>query len=52
MMVSFQLGVDSFITCLLFKIVLLLFQVNSMIFVVIVADKAIDITFPYKYKEY
>ena len=50
MIVSFQLGIDSFITCPLLKIALLLFQVNSMTFVVIAADKAIAITFPYKYK--
>ena len=48
--IGFQLGVDSFISCFMLKIGFFPVQVNNMTFVLIAADKVIAITLPFKYK--
>jgi len=50
MMISFQLGVESFVSCYALQFQYLPFHVNNMSFVIIAADKVIAITSPFKYK--
>ena len=51
MIISFQLGVNSFITCFMLKIAFFPIRVTSMTFALIAADKVIAITLPLKYKK-
>ena len=50
MMVGFQLGVESFITCVKFKWTIFPLHINNMSFVIIAADKAMAIRNPFKHK--
>ena len=50
MVISFQLGAESFIGCTLFKCLLLPLHVNIMSLVIIAADKVLAITSPFKHK--
>ena len=50
MIISFALGVESFIGCFVLKFRLLPFYVNNMSFVIIAADKVVAIRFPFKHK--
>ena len=50
MMISYQLGVESSISCYPLKIQVLPFIVYNVSFVMIAADKAVAIRFPFKYR--
>jgi len=50
MIISFQLGLDSFISCFMLKVPFFTAQVNGMAFVTIAADKVIGITLSLRYK--
>ena len=51
MIISFVLGLESFIRCFAFKLRMLPFYVNNMSFVIIAADKMVAIKFPFKHKK-
>ena len=50
MIISVQLGVKSFIGCIMFKWMIFPLHVNNISFVIIAADKAIAIRLPFKHK--
>ena len=50
MMISYQLGIESFAGCFLFKCLLLPLHVNIMSLVIIAADKVLAINFPFKHR--
>ncbi|XP_065906142.1 olfactory receptor 8H1-like [Dysidea avara] len=50
MMISFQLGVESFLGCFAWQLRFLPFHVNNISLVIIAADKVLAITSPFKHK--
>ena len=52
MMISYQLGVESVVSCAMNSSMILPVQVNRMSLLIIAADKALAITSPYKYRRW
>ena len=50
MITSFQLGIESFVSCFAYKFRLLPIHVNNMSFMIIAADKVFAIKYPFKYR--
>jgi len=50
MIISFQLGVKSLVSCFAYKYRLLPLHVNNMSFMIIAADKVFAIKYPFKYR--
>jgi len=50
MMISYQLGAESPITCYTSKLRILPYDAHKMSFVMMAADKVIAVTFPFKHK--
>jgi len=50
MIISFQLGVESLVSCFAYKFRLLPAHVNNMSFMIIAADKVFAIKYPFKYR--
>jgi len=50
MIISFALGMESFIGCFAYKLQMLSFFINNMSFVMIATDKVVAIRFPFKHR--